>query len=129
MYGLNTFWSFQDIEKVRKLAEEGYSSGMIAVELRKTRNAIIGICARRGIKLKGASGIKTKKRFVQNPNNRWLEKDELNLSEKRHRIPMIDIRHGECRWMIGEPREGLCCGRPTTGGSYCLDHIRRIYKE
>ena len=42
------------VETVRALAARGLSASMIGPHVGKTRNAVIGLCQRRGIALRGA---------------------------------------------------------------------------
>lgn len=48
-------WTDEAIGHVRELAEVGLSAREIAANLMVTRNAIIGVCSRRGITLKGST--------------------------------------------------------------------------
>ena len=51
------WWKLPAIEQIRELAGEGLSAGRIAKFLgNKTRNQILGLCKRSGIKLNGKGG-------------------------------------------------------------------------
>lgn len=44
-------------------------------------------------------------------------------------VHMFDLKEGMCAWVIGDPRNSICCGLPVSKGSYCADHARVCFNE
>ena len=49
-------------------------------------------------------------------------------------VSMFNIKPNQCRWIVGEPKSAMCCGKritlPREGrqrGSYCAEHARICY--
>jgi len=44
-------------------------------------------------------------------------------------VPLIEAGFGQCRYIIGEEAQGaICCGAPTSGGSWCNWHRGIVYE-
>lgn len=148
----------QKIEMVRPLVDQGRSSSQIAAHFRHTtRNTIIGLCSRHGMKLQGNTGAIDKK---QNPakakgthGNKGQPKANAivaRASAKAAQPPqnldrMFDMEDGEgvdvsslvgtlqnkgCKFILGDPlaQHGYC-GKPFKAGSksWCSAHHARVY--
>jgi hypothetical protein len=56
------------------------------------------------------------------------EPAELQPPSAKHAVALIKVRDGQCRFIVTEPtRRAICCGAPTSGGSWCAFHRRIVY--
>jgi len=150
-------WTNEETETCRGLYFEGRSSAIIAAQLGKTRNAVIGFIHRqawnkapeapkRSPKLYGHGRPKSVsaigKTSVRNPLGRKRKKmnvllfvpkfeaiEMVELPPENAAIPFCDLQPNECRWMPSEPSYNApCCGAKVLAGkSYCAYHFRRAY--
>ena len=131
-------WTYERIEKLKQLWEEGLTASRIAIELGEvTRNAVIGKAHRLG--LAGRMASKSKNNGIS-----IIRKKRINLSKSQKVIdisPIIDepmnptsfenIKDGLCRWPLGDPGEMdfKFCGRNTNEGFvYCSAHYKQAYQ-
>ena len=131
-------WTYERIEKLKQLWEEGLTASRIAAELGDvTRNAVIGKAHRLG--LSGRMAAKSSNNGVS-----IIRKKRLNLAKSQKVIdisPVIDepmnptafqdIKDGLCRWPLGEPEKSdfMFCGRNTKEGFvYCQAHHKQAYQ-
>ena len=131
-------WTYERIEKLKQLWEEGLTASRIAAELGDvTRNAVIGKAHRLG--LSGRMASKSSNNGIS-----IIRKKRLNLAKSQKVIdisPVIDepmnptsfqdIKDGLCRWPLGEPEESdfMFCGRNTKEGVvYCQSHHKQAYQ-
>ncbi len=132
-------WTYERIEKLKQLWDEGLTASRIAAELGEvTRNAVIGKAHRLG--LSGRMAAKSKNNGVS-----IIRKKRINLSNTQKIVdisPVIDdepmnpttfqnIKDGLCRWPLGEPEDAdfKFCGRITNEGFvYCQSHHKQAYQ-
>ena len=131
-------WTYERVEKLKQLWEEGLTASRIATELGEvTRNAVIGKAHRLGL-----SGRMVSKK--SNSGVSIIRKKRVNISQSQKVInisPIIDepmnptafqdIKDGLCRWQLGEPEEAdfKFCGRNTKEGIvYCQAHYKQAYQ-
>lgn len=140
-------------ETVRRMAAEGHSASTIAKAAGKTRNAIIGYCHRRGIKLapsraprprptepRAKAERKTPPVAGRIRDLQALARGEVKLKDASADpswpqpldgigIPFIESRPSHCRrptWGAAE-RTGNICGQPAApGSSYCAGCRARL---
>lgn len=139
------------IERIRELAApDELSAGQIAAALGLTRNAVIGLCRRRGIKLRAP-----RQRAIRLAQWSPRRKPTLaravvpviivDLDDYRPPLPaceavadatpsesvaFADLRAGQCRWIDGQP-DGLetryCGVRTVPGKSWCAKHYHQCF--
>ena len=131
-------WTYERIEKLKRLWDEGLTASRIAAELGEvTRNAVIGKAHRLG--LSGRMASKSKNNGIS-----IIRKKKINISKSQKVVdisPIIDepmnptsfqnIKDGLCRWPLGEPEEidFMFCGRNTNEGFvYCQAHHKQAYQ-
>ena len=131
-------WTYERIEKLKQLWDEGLTASRIAAELGDvTRNAVIGKAHSLG--LSGRMASKSKNNGIS-----IIRKKRINVSRSQKVIditPVIDepmnptsfqdIKDGLCRWPLGEPEEidFKFCGRNTNEGFvYCQAHHKQAYQ-
>jgi len=126
--------SQETIDRVSALAAESLSAAKIGAELGLSRNAIIGICARRGIKLNGFPKPKAPRprpdKIIQLRRHRACKVYLVIPDEQRtDLIGILDLTLTTCHWPIGE-RPIMFCGRETVEGkSYCANHHARSIRR
>ena len=131
-------WTYERVEKLRQLWEEGLTASRIATELGDvTRNAVIGKAHRLGlsgrmVSKKSNSGISIirKKRVNISQSQKVIDISPI-IDEPMNPIVFQDIRDGLCRWPLGEPEDinFKFCGRNTKEGIvYCQSHYKQAYQ-
>lgn len=135
-------WTDERIEKLKELWPTMPASE-IAKILGVTRNAIIGKTHRLGL-VKGQSvapeklaarktekaARKAKKPPVEKPAATAVPTVAVEAPvEQPVGIPLFDLRHDQCHWVIGEPENFSCCGAPASspGSAWCAAHRKIVY--
>ena len=123
-------WSKDDIAKVKELVGEGYSSSQIATVFRTTRNAVIGIVSRAG--LRGHSGVvkKTERHKSAAP----AFKSKPLKPEPAPELPPIGpiattADRGLCQYPYGDVAtpHWRMCGHP--GFPWCDYHKTKVFQQ
>lgn len=123
------------LTEIRRLAETGASSSMIAEVIGKTKNAVIGICRRNGIKLEGhkhsvpppARPKPPERTVAMRPRVQKAEFQEPGIGvDTSGRPTLIEAGPGQCRYPLWQGRvrhtDAFVCGEPVhIGTSYCPD--------
>lgn len=131
-------WTYERIEQLKKLWEEGLTASRIAAELGNvTRNAVIGKAHRLGLSGRmvskgphsGVSIIRKKKIHI--PKNQKIIEISTRSDEPMNPTSFLEIKDGMCRWPIGEPENSdfKFCGRITQENFvYCQTHYKKAYQ-
>ena len=131
-------WTYERIEKLKKLWDEGLTASRIAAELGDvTRNAVIGKAHRLGLsgrmtakRPKNGISIIRKKKIHSTNINKIVEISPV-IDEPMNPTSFQDIKDGLCRWPLGEPEDVTFkfCGRNTNEGFvYCTSHHKQAYQ-
>ena len=131
-------WTYERVEKLKQLWEEGLTASRIATELGEvTRNAVIGKAHRLGLsgrmaskKSNGGISIIRKKRINISQNQKVINIAPI-INEPMNPTDFENIKDGLCRWPLGEPEEidFKFCGRNTQEGFvYCQSHYKQAYQ-
>ena len=131
-------WTYERVEKLRKLWDEGHTASRIAAELGEvTRNAVIGKAHRLGLSgrmasKKSSGGISIiRKKKINLYKNQKIVDISPTIDEPMNPTMFSDIKDGLCRWPLGEPDEidFKFCGRGTKEGIvYCQAHYKQAYQ-
>ena len=134
-------WTYERIEQLKKLWEEGLTASRIAAELGDvTRNAVIGkahrlnLEARAPSKSSHTSGTssgqnKIQRRPSQQPLTRKQKFQSILLDknfEPENPKSLEELSEDTCKWPIGHPNEEsfYFCGRkPEEDFPYCKLHV------
>ena len=108
-------WGSVDLNKLKELAARGLSAGEMAIAMRRSRNTIIGKCWRNDIKIGERQGIP----------HPWAKRIANKAGDN---LPLADAQLRNCRWINGDPRNMMCCGKKTFSGYYCPEHRKRVYQ-
>lgn len=143
-------WPAEMVERLTQLVKVGLSASQIGERLEVSRNAVIGKCARLGIKLAGNGqfrrSAKVKKVKVA-LSERAKEPGKAKGTRKAAPVPpplmvvpslpisnghwkgiaavVEALKAGECRWPIGDPGPSMSfCRAPVASRftSYCAHH-------
>lgn len=140
------------IERIRELAAPAeLSASQIGDAVSLTRNAVIGLCRRHGIKLR-AAGTRPPGQPAPKPHRKPAPPRVIapavivDLDEYRPPAPIceavvpdpepsepvafMDLRNGQCRWIerLPDGLETLYCGcRTLPGKSWCRTHFARAF--
>lgn len=117
-------WIDMDVDArttaVRALAALGQSSAQIALALRTTRNAVLGLAGRKKITIGG--GV-SRRVTVQAPvfpieppvpDETWAPLGPP--------VSLLDRRDDQCAWPVGAPEQRLFCGGVVHRRGYCQHH-------
>lgn len=136
-------WTPEQRKLAAKLFKDGYSSGQIAVQLGRTRNAVVGRLSRDGlIGDKSKHALRRATRLAQAsagedvvPNSRIKKPAPSMLAAIEHGpwnplpgtapVPLEQVTG--CRWPIGDPLSPdfcMCNAPRVEGSSYCGAHRR-----
>jgi len=135
-------WTDDRVALLKKLWGEGKTAAEIAKELGGvTRNAVIGKAHR--LKLSSrVSPIQQNKKVAapkreaapaQNNERKTVRPrvPAYTEDENRPRVPLSELKAGECRWPIGDPRDknfGFCGCKALPGLPYCMEHAQIAYQ-
>lgn len=151
---MGILWAPEAVEKAVCLWNAGLSGHLIAEELNKTRNAVMGKIFRLGLKNSARppeSRVRKKPvfkprapkpevqkaAFVPVPEDPELITDPDRIHPDDAAIPMKQRRQiweltsQTCKFPVGRPGMGdfFCCGaKPLDGYIYCGPHCARTYK-
>lgn len=117
--------------RIIELWQKGHTSGEIAKEVGKTRNAIMGFVHRQKIKGLDLRSLnkRPKKMPVKKPKKilSYAEK-RLPPSERKH-IQLHELTSTSCRFIVaGEGANSVFCGDKITNRSYCGHHAKICYQ-
>lgn len=136
-------WTDGQLDVVKALAAGGHSARLIAEELNTTRNSIIDICRRKGIKLvwQGTTVKKTARARIHTrvsvtslrakittPTPKPPRERPHLTPDPTHRCTFFELNTERCRWPLWGmemPKfwEQFYCGAPTKEeSSYCCMH-------
>ncbi len=126
-------WTDDRVTLLKKLWSEGKTAAEIAKELGGvTRNAVIGKAHR--LKLSSrVSPIQQNKKPLQAKKAPEKKKPHKPMVQdmNREKYDLIDLKGGQCRWPIGDPKEknfGFCGDEGVPGLPYCMEHAQMAYQ-
>lgn len=120
-------WDFATLNKIRDMILKGMKPSAIAERLGTTKNSIIGGCYRNKISLK-AHSVETvkpdgRKRLARPAIYKSRTSVPLPKETVLHSVHMrFPPEHGQCRYIIGDPKDLRCCGLKAEG-VYCPSHM------
>ena len=133
-------WTDDRVALLKKLWGEGKTAAEIAKELGGvTRNAVIGKAHRLKLSNRVSPIQQNKKVTPPKPQNQNAQHAPAQprkrvkefVDDGRERVPLADLKAGQCRWPIGDPREknfGFCGCKALPGLPYCLEHSQVAYQ-
>ncbi len=149
-----TFWAPETAEKAACLWKAGLAASLIAEQVEKTRNSVMGKIFRMGLrnnarppesrvrkkpvfKPREAKPVAQKAAFVPVPEDPELITDPDRIHPDDAAIPMKQRRQiweltsKMCKFPVGRPgtSDFFCCGgKPLEGYIYCRSHAERSYR-
>lgn len=131
-------WSPEQIDRVRTLADAGFSASQVATSIGGvSRNAVVGIAHRQMIQFKGISTGKHISRAERSsqpkprPYKAPIEFAPVAQAEQMplgRMIPFDELQYFECRYTFGDS-DFKFCGLPSLEGRpYCKHHAMICYK-
>jgi GcrA cell cycle regulator len=112
-------WNDDKITRLKKLWQEGLTTGEIGKRLGVSKNAVVGKAHRLGLKGR-PSPIKRPTRATPEPK----KQPEVRV------FTLTDLSSQTCRWPIGDPKheDFRFCGKPVYAGKpYCGEHCATAY--
>lgn len=132
-------WSDEDKSTLKRLVAAGMKDALIAAELGRTRNAVIG--ARHRMKIPSVHSPSSvgqrrkgqaKARFVQMRSTKRIEFEDLArpLPGAGSPVPLVELDPGHCRYPVSyNGTRHLFCGEPTETRPYCRAHMKACYRK
>ena len=126
-------WDYEKKEFVRAQLKTGKKVTEVAFMMGTTRNAIIGMCSRSGIGMNGQIRVVEEQRISPIRNRRVSIAKFIPMvlpTENEHKgkpILLLNRKYGQCCYIIGEPKNMKCCGRPALNDQYCQRHYQKCY--
>jgi GcrA cell cycle regulator len=126
-----TLWNDEKIGKLKKLWQEGLTTGEIGKRLGVSKNAVVGKAHRLGLKGR-PSPIKRPEAGIA-PAAAATSAPPAAPAPKKEPVKIFtltDLSHSTCRWPIGDPKheDFRFCGKAVYPGKpYCLDHCAQAY--
>jgi GcrA cell cycle regulator len=122
-------WNDEKIAKLKKLWQEGLTTGEIGKRLGVSKNAVVGKAHRLGLKGRPSPIKRPEAANVAAPAPAAgpvaaPKKDQAKI------FTLTDLTHNTCRWPIGDPKheDFHFCGKPIYPGKpYCLEHCAQAY--
>ncbi len=135
-------WSKEQIDVLRRLWSRGEPARIIALQLRTTRNAVIGKAHRLNLSIKVNTRVGSKKFVLKNQNfEKKLNNNNIRSKfrslvldknfEEAKNISLEELNENTCKYMEGHPNEksSSFCGRKTIEKfSYCPLHLMMVYQ-
>lgn len=131
-------WNDEKIGKLKKLWQEGLTTGEIGKRLGVSKNAVVGKAHRLGLKgrpspIKRAEGTTPATASAASSVSATPASPAAPASSKKQVakvFTLIDLNSNTCRWPIGDPKheDFHFCGKGVYPGKpYCLDHCAQAY--
>lgn len=130
-------WTEERIDAVRTLAAEGLSASQIAGAIGGcTRNAVVGVGHRNGIKFinpggKNGSAAATK---LTPGGRRWPKTHtvvQIAPEPRAGMLTMEELQRDSCRWIaddVMDPNHRYCGQVQVEGYPWCRDHHKLAYQ-
>lgn len=138
--------------EIRDLWESGFPVLEIMKRTGRTKGGICGIINRMKLHKRNYAQIKSARPYkgIVVPRNykprkpkeddvvkakKAVEKpiktaEELRQEAVEHdTISLLERTECQCAFIVGEPRNGRCCGKPVASGSYCQDHWKATHQD
>lgn len=116
-------WNDEKIAKLKKLWQEGLTTGEIGKRLGVSKNAVVGKAHRLGLKGR-PSPIKRPDSPAAATAAPAPKKEPVKI------FTLTDLSHSTCRWPIGDPKheDFRFCGKQVYPGKpYCAEHCAVAY--
>lgn len=141
-----SIWTGEKIELVSQMVALCMPSTKIAKAMTDqynqifTKNSIIGICNRAGIKWPGGRKKRSKKsprgsvrmrQQVRNFKYYPQDQDIMAVFQEYHgeEKSMLDLKNDECRFPLENGNTHVCCGHTISKSNYCQHHYDICYKK
>lgn len=146
-FGLNKEWTEKEAACARRMHARGHTASVIAWEVNKSRNAVLGWLHRQGLLGHGPGGRKStrlKRRKRSGPQTQASPSSTgashppvtpvlppLNVPppEGHLGIPLLELRPNHCRMPHGNGPYTFCGAERIPGSSYCAGHHCVTHRE
>jgi hypothetical protein len=141
---LQKIWSPEEIQIVRNMAEQNASASKIGEAIKRSRNSVMGIAFRNGIKLlnrkvrgqkvqkpPAKKGEHLKRKFASTAEKKEKKYDEpfITAPSGKNNVPFLERRSNQCKFIIGRTEKShYCCGDPVDRKGWCKYHASIVYQ-
>lgn len=131
-------WTDKLVSEVAAMLREGLSAAQVArrmsvtLKIKISKNSIVGMCHRRGLKLNGR-----KPSLRLEPKAKAAPKPSAGMKApvKKKEKPRVTELSGHCQWLHGEATDRNFCQSPAvriegarfSSTSWCLEHAKVVY--
>jgi len=120
-------WSQADLDLLKDMWLRGFSSGIIAAAIGKSRGAVMGKVFR--------LNLKREKKKPTHTTQSKDEKDWYRICETSGELyfpgaySLLGLKTRQCRWPVAYSNQHLFCGAARIGASaYCADHTKQAWR-
>jgi GcrA cell cycle regulator len=135
---LNTTWTEDRVDLLKKLWSEGLSASQIAGRLGQgvSRNAVIGKVHRLGLAGRKTT-VQTERVYcapskpIPLPKTAKFARPVIPTEPTSKRLSIVTVKNGQCRWPHGNPGAvdfHLCGARVKESSVYCAFHCGLAYQ-
>ncbi len=117
-------WNDEKINRLKKLWQEGLTTGEIGKRLAISKNAVVGKAHRLGLKGRPSPIKRPSKAASESAPAASKKPPEVKV------FTLTDLSSQTCRWPIGDPKheDFRFCGKPVIAGKpYCGEHCATAY--
>lgn len=143
-------WTNEQVEDLKRLWDDGLSTGEIGKVLGMSKNAVVGKAHRLGL-VSRPSPIRryddapqpardeksdeatAKKKAVRAPvpeKAKPAKPSKAAAKKETHLLTVNDLAHDSCRWPIGDPKDPdfhFCGKKALPDRPYCAEHCEMAY--
>lgn len=139
-------WTDEQVEELKRLWDDGLSTGEIGKILGMSKNAVVGKAHRLGLvsrpsPIRRGEGEKPEPEVKTKPAEKKkappaAEKKKPAKAAKpaakkdAHLLTVNDLTHDSCRWPIGDPKDAdfhFCGKKAVADRPYCAEHCELAY--
>lgn len=126
-------WTDEQVEELKRLWNEGLTTGDIGKALGVSKNAVVGKAHRLGLNSR-PSPIRRDEDEAATPelplNPVKTEKVKAAKKQAEKLFTVNDLTHSSCRWPIGDPKDAdfhFCGKEALPDKPYCAEHAAVAY--
>lgn len=131
-------WTDQQVDELKRLWDEGLTTGEIGKALGVSKNAVVGKAHRLGLNSR-PSPIRRNEEEKKKASETKVKQEEKEPAKKSAKkadkakdklFTVNDLTMTSCRWPIGDPKDEdfhFCGKEAIPGKPYCMEHAGVAY--
>ncbi len=123
-------WTDEQVEELKRLWNEGLTTGEIGKALNVSKNAVVGKAHRLGLNSR-PSPIRREDEPAEAVADQPQKAVKPKTPKKSEKLFTVnDLTHSSCRWPIGDPKDAdfhFCGKEALPDKPYCAEHAAVAY--